>query len=273
MSIVLTPTNELGIVRRILAAIGRVTRIRVAFVLQLAALTWGVLSEAVRPSSWRRTVRMEFWRVLRQAAGGGLPATLFTAALAGLVMVSQALYWLGEAGEEGLVGPIIVTVLVREITPLLIGSIVLGRSGIVAMAELGALQLGGQVRVLSAQGIDMFSLLILPRSVALALATFALGVIFVLGALVVGFVAGSLIGAVHISIWLFFDRVSEAMSAVDFAVFPAKMLAIGLLVSLVASLTAFSVDPAERLAEVLPRAFVRGVMAIMFVSLALSLAA
>jgi phospholipid/cholesterol/gamma-HCH transport system permease protein len=256
-----------------LAAIGYVARTRVVFLLQLAALSWGVLSEAVRPSSWRRTVRMEFWRVLRQAAGGGLPATLIAAALAGLVMVSQALYWLGEAGEEGLVGPIIVTVLVREITPLLIGSIVLGRSGIVTMAELGALQLGGQGRILLAQGLDVFSLLILPRGVAFALATFALGVIFVLGALVVGFVAGGLLGAVHISIWLFFDRVSEAMDAADFALFPAKMLVIGLLVALVASSTALSADPAERLAEVLPRAFVRGVMAIMFASLTLSLTA
>jgi phospholipid/cholesterol/gamma-HCH transport system permease protein len=272
VSVASAPPGEVRTTLGVLA-IGRVTRTRVAFVLQLAALSWGVLSEAVRPSSWRRTVRAEFRRVLRQAAGGGLPATLGAAALAGLVMVSQALYWLGEAGEEGLVGPIIVTVLVREITPLLIGAIVLGRSGVVATAELGELELGGQGRLLSAQGLDGFSLLVLPRGIAFALATFALGVIFVLGALVVGFVAGSLLGAVHISIWLFFDRVSEAMHAADFALFPAKMLTIGLLVALVSSLTALSADPSVRLADLLPRAFVRGVLAVMFVSLVLSLAA
>jgi phospholipid/cholesterol/gamma-HCH transport system permease protein len=188
-------------------------------------------------------------------------------------MISQALYWLGEAGQEGLVGPIIVTVLVREITPLLIGFIVLGRSGIVVMAELGSFELGGQDKALSAQGIDSFSLLVLPRGVAFALATFTLGVIFVLSALVVGFVAGSLLGAVHISIWLFFDRVSEAMHAADFAVFPAKMLTIGLLVALVTCLTALKAQSGDRLAELLPRAFVRGVLAVMLVSLVLSLAA
>jgi phospholipid/cholesterol/gamma-HCH transport system permease protein len=267
------PLRQAGHARRALAAIGRMTRTRIMFLLQLAAISWGALSEAVRPSSWRRTVRMEFRRVLRQTAGGGLPATLIAAALAGLVMVSQAIYWLGEAGEEGLVGPIIVTVLVREITPLLIGAIVLGRSGIVAMAELGALQVSGQGRVLSGQGLDVFSLLILPRGIAFALATFTLGVIFVLTALVVGFIAGSLLGAVHVSIWQFIDRVAAAMHAADFALFPAKMLTIGLLVALVASLTALSAEPGDRLAELLPRAFVRGVLAIMFVSLVLSLAA
>jgi phospholipid/cholesterol/gamma-HCH transport system permease protein len=236
-------------------------------------MSLGVVSEAAWPSSWRRTVRAEFRRVLSQTAGGGLPATLFASGLVGLVMVSQALYWLGEAGEEGLLGPIIVTVLVREITPLLVGSIVLGRSGSVATAELGALQLSGQARALTGQGVDLFALLILPRGVAFALATFTLGVVFVLGALVIGFIAGSLLGAVNRSIWLFFDHVLAAMRAADFALFPAKMLIIGLLVGLIACLTALSAAPGERGAELQPRVFSRGVLAIIVVSLVLSLAA
>ena len=52
-------------------------------------------------------------------------------------MVSQALYWLGEAGQQELIGPVLVTVLVREITPLLVGIIVLGRSGVVILSEIG----------------------------------------------------------------------------------------------------------------------------------------
>jgi phospholipid/cholesterol/gamma-HCH transport system permease protein len=272
MSAMLATPAETAAWSRAFAAIGRGTRLRVIFLLQVAALSWGVLSEGVRPSSWRRTVRAEFHRVLRQSVGGGLPVTLFAAAVVGMLMVEQALYWLGEAGEEGLVGPIIVTVLVREITPLLIGAIVLGRSGNVAAAELGSLQLGGQGRVLSAQGLDLFSLLILPRGTAFALATFTLGVVFVLTSLFAGFIAGSLLQAVHISFWMFFDRVSAAMEAADFALFPAKMLSIGLAVAVVAGLTALSADPGERMAEVLPRAFVRGVLAIMLISLVLSLA-
>jgi phospholipid/cholesterol/gamma-HCH transport system permease protein len=273
MSMAFTPAQEGPGWRRALAAIGGATRTRVNFMLQLAALSWGVVREAVRPSAWRRTVRAEFRRVLRQIVGGGLTATLFTAALVGLVMVSQALYWLGDAGEEGLVGPILVTVLVREVTPLLIGLILLGRSGVVVVAELGTLQLGGQSRVFSGQGLDMFALLVLPRGIAFALGSFTLGVIFVLVALTVGFVAGSLLGAVHVSLWQFLDRVLAAMQAADFALFPAKMSAIGLAVALIACLTGLSADSRDHLAELLPRAFVRGVLAIMIISLVLSLAA
>ena len=98
--------------RRALAQVGRSVRPPIDFVLMLAALSFGVAREAVRPATWRRTVRNEFQRALRQAVGGGLSTTVVTAALIGLVMVSQALYWLGQAGQEELIGPVVVTVLV-----------------------------------------------------------------------------------------------------------------------------------------------------------------
>jgi len=277
MSATATSTRKQGLAasrsRSALAAIGRLVRRRAEFLLMLAALTWGVLSEAVRPASWRRTVRAEFRRTLRQAAGGGLATTLVTALLAGLAMVAEALYWLGIAGQQELAGPILVTVLVREITPLLIGLILLGRSGTVAVQEVGALQLGGQARMLAAQGIDPFLLLVLPRALALALASFTLGVVFALTALVVGFVSGNLLGSVQGSLWDFLDRVLAAMQAVDFAVFPAKMVVIGLLVALTACLTGMGARSGEDMASLLPRGFVRGLVAIMIASLVLSLAA
>jgi phospholipid/cholesterol/gamma-HCH transport system permease protein len=259
--------------RLVLSAIGRVARRRTSFLLMLAALSWGVLLEVHRPRSWRRPVRSEFLRALRQSAGGGLTTALVTAALAGLALVSQALYWLGLAGQQELEGSLLVTVLVRELTPLLIGMILLGRSGTVTVTELGQLQLGGQVRVLMAQGINPVSLLVLPRTVAYAIASFTLGVLFVVSALVVGFVASSLLGAVQGSLWLFLDHVLGAMEASDFAIFPVKMVCIGALVSLTACLTGLTAREGDGTGHLLPRAFVRGVLAIMLTSLLFSLAA
>lgn len=260
-------------IRRPLARLGRGVRPHLGFVLLLAALGFGVGREAVRPTTWRRTVRGEFRRALRQAVGGGLATTAVAAALIGLVMVAQALYWLGEAGQEELIGPVLVTVLVREVAPLLVGLILLGRSGVVIVSEVGELQSGGQVHTLAAQGVDPFLLLVLPRACALALGCFTLGIVFVVAALLSGFVAGSLLEAVRISIWSFFDRVLLAMHAADFMVFPAKMIAIGLLVALTASLTGLSAAPQDDPARLLPRAFVRGIVAILLVSIVLSLAA
>jgi phospholipid/cholesterol/gamma-HCH transport system permease protein len=259
--------------RRALASIGRETRRRTRFTLYLGSLGWGVVRSAPRPSSWRRTVRVEFRRTLRQAISGALSSVLVTAALIGVLMVYQALYWLGAAGQEGLIGPILVTILVREITPVLVGLILLGRSGTVALVEVGRLGIGGQVRALEAQGLDTFHLLVLPRACALAIACFTLGIMFVLSALVTGFITGSLLEAVQMSIWSFFDRVLLAMRATDFIILPVKLIAIGLLVGLTASLTALTAGPDDDIASLLPRGFVRGVVVILLASLALSLTA
>ena len=157
-----------------LTRIGRAVRSYASFVLLLASLGAGVVLDGMRPAAWRRTVRAEFRRALRQAVGGGLSTTLVTAALIGLVMVSQALYWLGQAGQEGLIGPVLVTVLVREVAPLLVGLIVLGRSGVVIVSEIGGLRIGGQVRTMTAQGLDSFLLLVFLRAGAIAIACFTL---------------------------------------------------------------------------------------------------
>ena len=223
-------------------------------------------------ASWRRTVRAEFRRGLRQAVGGGLSPTLVTAALIGLAMISQTLYWLGEAGQAELIGSVLVTVIVREVAPLLVGFILLGRSGLVAASEIAALRLGGQVNALAAQGLDPFLLLVLPRACALAIAAFTLAMVFVPAALVTGFVAGSLLGAVATSFWSYLDGVLLAMHRADFVIFPAKMLAIGLLVALTACLTGFGSDPRDDARQVLPRGFIRGTLAILLVSLASSFA-
>jgi phospholipid/cholesterol/gamma-HCH transport system permease protein len=261
-----------GLARRALARIGHGTRSRVGFVLVLFALLAGVLRETARPVSWRRTVRAEFRRILRQAIGGGLSPTLVIAALIGLAMVSQTLYWLGEAGQPELIGSVLVTIIVREVAPLMVGFILLGRSGTVALTEIAGLRIGGQVDALAALGLDPFLLLLLPRACAFALAAFTLGMILVPAALIAGFVAGSLLGAVEASLWSFLDGVLLAMHTADFVIFPAKMVTIGLLVALTACLTGLRAGPRDDAAQLLPRGFVRGTLAILLASVALSLA-
>ena len=185
-------------------------------------------------------------------------------------MVYQALYWLGAAGQEGLIGSILVTVLVREIAPVLIGLILLGRSGMVVLSEIGRLGIGGHLRALEAQGLDTFNLLILPRACAFAIAAYTLGILFIFVALLTGFVAGSLLHAVQMSIWAFFDRVLLALHVRDFIIVPAKLIMIGLLTALTVGLTALTAGPTDDIANLLPRGFARGVLAVLIASLAFS---
>jgi phospholipid/cholesterol/gamma-HCH transport system permease protein len=165
-----------------------------------------------------------------------------------------------------------VIILVREVAPVIVGLIVLGRSGMAAAAEIGALQLGGQVRMLTAQGLDPFLLLVLPRAAALAIGSYTLGVVFAVAAMAVGFVVRDLAGGAVLSLGEFLSTVLGAMTPKDFAIFPAKMLLIGLLVALTSGLTGLTARHGDDLGRLLPRAFVRGTFAIMLTSVALSLA-
>ena len=276
MSVDIAPADTpsiAGHIRQLLAAIGRFARERVSFGLTVCALGFGVLRELPLPSSWRRPVRTEFIRALRQAVErGGLAATLVAAALIGIAMVAQALFWLNEAGQEKLIGSILVTVLVREVAPIVVGLIVLGRSGMAVAVEIGGLRLGGQTNMLAALGLDPFRFLILPRAAALAIATYTLGVMFVVASISIGFVVQNLSGAAAMSLWQFFSTLLGAMSPADFAIFPAKMLVIGLLVALTSALNGLEVRRGDDPSRLVQRAFVDGTLAIMLTSVLLSLA-
>lgn len=254
----------------VLGTVGAAARRRSSFILQLMALFWGVLREGVRPSTWRRTVRGEFRAVLTRSVAGSLGTIGVTSVIVGLGLVFEALYWLRTAGQEEQIGRILVLILIREIAPLLVGIVLLGRGGTVAVAELGTLTAAGEVGILRAQGIDIFQYLVLPRAVAIAVAAFTLGMVFVVLALISGFVAGSLFGVVNTSVFGFLENVLRAMSVSDFVLFPAKLLLIGLMIALACCATGLSAGETDSPSSLLPRGFTRGVTAILSVTLLLS---
>lgn len=258
--------------RRPVAWLGGYVRARLQFVLSLMALAAGAVVEALSVRSWRRPARLEFRRVLRMALGGSLTATVFVAAIVGIGMVYEAIYWLRVAGQEGSLGNILVAILLREVTPLLVGVILLGRSGSAMLTELGQLHTERQLHALQTQGIDVFQFLVMPRSIAFAMASYTLGVIFVLVTLLVGFALASLLDVVQTSFWTFLDSVLAALSPSDFVVFPVKMLAIGLLIGATACLTALSAQADEDVSRLISRGFIRGMLSIMLTSSLLSLA-
>jgi phospholipid/cholesterol/gamma-HCH transport system permease protein len=236
-------------------------------------VAFAVLRQAARPINWRRTVRAEFHRALKQAGPETLPTVLVTASIVGLAMVYQALYWLQVAGEISKVGRILVLVLVRELAPMLVGLIVLGRSGTVALAELGAMQQRGQVGQLDALGIDPLIYLVMPRVLAIAVATFALTVLFVATALTAGYVVGFGFGVITITFGGYLNNIVLAMEPRDYLVLPVKTLAMGFVIGFTCCFVALNPGRAATdMMTLLPRGFVRAVLAVLVVAGALAMA-
>jgi len=257
--------------RRLLARLGRGTRRRLGFGLMVAALSFGVVLESLRPATWRRTVRSAFRRALHQAIAGSVAPTLVTAGLVGMTMVEQALYWQRELDQAAEIRSLLVSILAREVCPILVGLILLGRSGTVAIAEIGALKRGGQIRALEGQGLDPFLLLLLPRASALSVAAFTLGMVFVVTALLGGFALATLTNVAQISIGAFLERVMLDLGPPEFIALSGEMLLIGILVALTSGLTGLTAEADDDVASLLPRGFVRGVLMVLLVNAVLGL--
>jgi len=254
-----------------LARIGHTTRGVLRFLLAMVGGSFGVVREALRPSSWRRTTRTEFRRTLNQAAGGGVLSTLFTAALVGLAVVYQAFYWLGIAGLIRSSFSAIVNVLLSELAPVLVGIILLGRSGMVLISEIGLLSANGQVRVMEAQGLDPFLLIVVPRALAFTIAGFTLGMVFSVSALVVGFAVARSEGVLSQSIWSFLDNVVGAIDTLDYVTVPLRLMLVGFLVGLSSCLTGLSAREESEISGLLSRGFARGIVTVLAVNVLLSL--
>ncbi len=258
----------------LLERLGGPVRRAVLVLLSTAALIAGVVTEGLRISTWRRrTLRQELRRSLRQCLAGGFGTVVVTATIIGFGMVYQATSWLAYAGQEGLAGRILVTVLVREVTPVLVGLILLGRSGTVTVVEFGETKTSGHLGVMEAGGMDPFSLLFLPRVVAMAVAGFTLGVVFLTVAIAVGFLTGQFLGDVQSSGTQQLTNLLDATRPVEFVLFAVKTILVGGLVAVVCGITGMSSTRSETPSHLLPRGFVRGLFAVLGTSALLTVVA
>jgi phospholipid/cholesterol/gamma-HCH transport system permease protein len=130
---------------------------------------------------------------------------------------------------------------------------------------------GGQVHAMEAQGLDPFLLLVLPRAFALAIASFTLTVIFIAVALLTGFVADTLLRPSTVTFGSFVGQVEKALVLTDVVIFPIKASGIGHLIALTAGITALEGHQRAGAADLLPQAFVRGILVIITFKVALTL--
>ncbi|CAI3932185.1 MULTISPECIES: MlaE family ABC transporter permease [Commensalibacter] len=255
----------------ILYVVGEKTRSYFRFLLGVLAASWGILVESASPITWRRTVKYEFKRSLGQVVCGGFFSTFFTATLAGLAVVSQAIFWLGAAGLTKMTGPILITVLVREVAPILVGMILLGRNGILTVTECSLLAMGGQLKSLTTMGIDPFITIVLPRAWAFTIGSFTLGMIFGTTSLFMGYVVTYALGTMQDSIWTFYSNILSAMSVADYVLVPLKFVVMGFMVGVGSCITGMNVKVDDEPSTLLPKGFTRGIMLIMVVNILFTL--
>lgn len=124
---------------------------------------------------------------VRFTALDALPLVLLTALLLGGITLIQVFAQLSGFGAEAYLSQLLAQLVIRELGPLLVSVIVIGRSGTAIAAEMALMKLSGEVDTLFATGVDPIQYLLLPRILGGVISAFSLIIIFDVAALLGGF--------------------------------------------------------------------------------------
>jgi len=161
-----------------------------------------------------------------------LPLTTFLSLALGLLVIGQTVSLLSRVGANDLLGAVMVTVVVRELGPMLAALLVLSRTGTANVVELGTARALGEVEALEVLGIDPIHYLVVPRVIGMAVGIFSLTVYLILGALVSGYL-WAFIQDVPLLPGDYFRQLAGALSGLDFALLTLKSCLFGAVIAVV----------------------------------------
>jgi len=238
----------------------------------LVALTSTVLWLALHPRYWRRTVRDV---LARQVLFTGVEAVRFVslvAFLVGISIVVQAQLWLTKFGQSAYLGPLLVTVIIREVGPLLTNFVVIGRSGAAIASELGNMRVSNEINVLDAQGLDPMTYLVLPRVLGVGISVFCLTIVFICVSLISGYLSGLLMGVTSVSPGMFAASVFKALQPSDVFNVIAKTFIPGMLTGAICCQEGLRVEGSiTEVPQATTRGLVRSVLALFITSALVSI--
>ena len=140
-----------------------------------------------RPWDWRELLR----QMLRIGVGSA-PVVLLTALFTGAVMALQTFTVLVRFNAEGFVASIVALSMVRELSCVIGGLIIAGRSGSAMAAELGTMRVTEQIDALETLATDPIHYLMVPR----VWATTIMAPLLIVLADAIGIVGGYLVAVV-----------------------------------------------------------------------------
>lgn len=195
-----------------------------------AVITLGVTLTKFNVS--RRVVRPLIFGQIWNSGVRLLPMISFIGAAFGLLIVGQTVGLLTKVGAQEYIGTVMVTVIVRELGPLLTALIVLARAGTANVVELGTIRALGEVEALESLGIDPVHYLVMPRVIALATSVFCLTTYLVLIAIAGGYVFAFVQG-VPLTFSSYLEQLNNALRWEDFALFALKTTLFGAIIAVV----------------------------------------
>lgn len=184
-----------------------------------------------------------------------LPIFLLIATACGFVAIVLTDMLMRPNGLAPYIPTVIAQAIVRELLPIVIAVILIGRSGTAIATELGYMRVNEEIDALDVSGVNIDYFLVLPRIVGVTASSLALTVVTSAAALLGGYLVGDLLNMV--SVGLRFEQLLEALTFKTVGLALLKALMFGLIISTVNCFYGLSVT---RSFTEIPQANVRGAM-------------
>lgn len=195
-----------------------------------ALITFGVM--VTRAGDARKVTDPLLRTQIHRAGVRLMPMVGFLGFALGLVIIGQTVFLLNRYGAENIAGTIMVSVVVRELGPLVTALLILARVGTATVIELGTSRAMGEIEALEALGVDPIHYLVVPRVKGLAISIFALTVYLILIALAAGYLF-AFIQDVPIQPGDYFNQLAGALHWQDFILLGLKTAAFGITIGLI----------------------------------------
>lgn len=178
------------------------------------------------PLLWRELVQQVYFSSIQ-----GMPVLVFTALMLGFLVIVHATPQLVMLQGEEFVGWLLVTIVVREVGPVLAAFFVLLHSGSAITVEIGTMSVTREMDTLKLQGIDPYHLFGVPRFWAVTLSVLSLYILAAFSSILGGFLFSQLFAEIF---WgLFWLSFINSLEWVDVALGFTKCIAFGMLIATV----------------------------------------
>ena len=195
-------------------------------------ITLGVILRKRRMA--REVMQPRIRREITRSGSRLLPMFSFLALALGFLVVGQAVTQLSSLHATDYVGSLMVTVVVRELGPLLAVMMMLARVGAANVIDLGTARAQGEVEALEALAIDPVHYLVVPRVIGMAAGVFALTIYLVLGALGGGYLwAFLMMPSLELTPGEYVSQIADALNWMDFVLIAVKTLTFGFFIAVV----------------------------------------
>lgn len=182
-----------------------------------------------------------------------LPMFLFIGVTCGFFAIVIADALMRPNGLAPHIPMVVAQSIVRELIPIVIALVLIGRSGTAISTELGYMRVNQEIDALDAAGINIDYFLVLPRIVGVTSATVALTVAMSAAALVGGFLTGNALNLVSVALEL--EQIIRSLTPSTILLALLKAVMFGVLISTVNCFHGLLVD---RSFTEIPQANVRG---------------